>query len=127
MVEIKGLIKTLPSEWFVMVIVVCVGLISFALGRLSALEEGRAPVTIEQTASAASTADVATSKTNHLGAKLPNGEGGLLVASRNSTKYHFPWCSGAQRISEQNKIWFESEEEARAAGYEPAGNCKGLK
>ena len=52
---------------------------------------------------------------------------GQLVASKGGTKYHFPWCSGAQRISEANKIWFNSVEEARKAGYTPASNCKGLK
>jgi len=51
---------------------------------------------------------------------------GTLVASKNGTVYHFPWCSGAQRINEENKIWFTSQEEAQAAGYRPAANCKGL-
>ncbi|MCA9052050.1 MAG: hypothetical protein KDA89_25100, partial [Planctomycetaceae bacterium] len=53
--------------------------------------------------------------------------GGKYVASRNGSKYHFPWCAGAQAMSETNKIWFDSVEEARKAGYTPAGNCKGLK
>ena len=52
---------------------------------------------------------------------------GMYVASKNGTKYHFPWCSGAKSISEVNKIWFNSVEEARASGYAPAANCKGLK
>lgn len=48
------------------------------------------------------------------------------VGSKNSTKYHLPWCSGAARIAEENKVWFESKEAAAAAGYTPAANCKGL-
>ncbi|TSC62722.1 MAG: hypothetical protein G01um101448_259 [Parcubacteria group bacterium Gr01-1014_48] len=52
--------------------------------------------------------------------------GGQYVASKKGTKYHFPWCGGAARISEENKIWFNSKEEAEKAGYTPAGNCKGL-
>jgi hypothetical protein len=48
------------------------------------------------------------------------------VASKNSTKYHLPWCSGAARIAEENKVWFASKEEAAAAGYAPAANCKGI-
>jgi len=48
------------------------------------------------------------------------------VGSKNSNKYHLPWCSGARRIAEHNKVWFSSKAEAEAAGYTPAGNCKGI-
>lgn len=48
------------------------------------------------------------------------------VASKNGTKYHLPTCSGAKRIKEENKIWFDSKTEAEQAGYEPAKNCKGI-
>lgn len=48
------------------------------------------------------------------------------VASKNSDKYHLPWCSGAQRIAEENLIYFTSKEEAEMAGYTPAANCKGI-
>lgn len=53
-------------------------------------------------------------------------ESGAYVASRNGTKYHLPTCSGARTISEENKISFATKEEAEAAGYEPAANCKGI-
>ncbi len=52
-------------------------------------------------------------------------EGGY-VASKSGAKYHLPWCSGAQRIKEENKVWFATKEEAESAGYEPAANCKGI-
>ena len=55
----------------------------------------------------------------------PLAAGGKLMGSRNGTKYYFPWCGS--NIAEKNKIWFNSEEEAKAKGYEPAANCKGLK
>jgi hypothetical protein len=48
------------------------------------------------------------------------------VASKNGTKYHLPWCAGAQQIKEENKIWFDSKDEAERAGYTPASNCKGI-
>lgn len=51
---------------------------------------------------------------------------GGIVASKTGSKYHFPWCAGAQSIRPENKIWFANTEEARAAGYAPASNCKGL-
>jgi hypothetical protein len=51
----------------------------------------------------------------------------MVVASKNGTKYHYPWCTGAKQISEKNLIKFSSIAEARAKGYTPASNCKGLK
>ena len=58
-------------------------------------------------------------------ASVSSGE--QVVASKNGTKYHYPWCAGAKQIAEKNKITFASTEEARAKGYTPAANCKGLK
>lgn len=49
-----------------------------------------------------------------------------VVASKTGEKYHFPWCSGAKRISTSSKIVFKDAAAARKAGYEPAANCKGL-
>lgn len=48
------------------------------------------------------------------------------VASKNGTKYYLPECSGVKRIKEENKIWFASEDIAKAEGYGPAANCPGL-
>jgi len=110
--KIKAVLDQGLSEWGIFGIVVLVGLISFALGRLSALEEERPPISIQMAAQVAS----------------PQGVylGGLVVASRNGNSYYFPWCGGAQNISAGNKIWFKSEKEAMAAGYSPAKNCRGL-
>lgn len=49
---------------------------------------------------------------------------GRFVASSKSDKYHLPDCSSAGRISSENKIWFDSAEEAEASGYSPCGRCK---
>ena len=51
---------------------------------------------------------------------------GKYVASQNGSAYHYPWCSGAKRIKEENKIWFQTKEEAESRGYKPAANCPGL-
>ena len=47
-----------------------------------------------------------------------------VVASVNSDKYHYEHCSGAKRISEKNKIYFENSAEAEKAGFTLANNCK---
>jgi hypothetical protein len=49
-----------------------------------------------------------------------------IVASKNGSVYHYIWCPGAKQIKEENKIYFNSKEEAEAAGYRPAKNCPGL-
>lgn len=50
----------------------------------------------------------------------------LYVASKNGTSYHLPNCPGAKQIKPENKIEFNSKEEAEKAGYKPAANCPGL-
>lgn len=48
------------------------------------------------------------------------------VASKTGTVYYLPWCGGVKLIHEENKVWFESKEEAATKGYRPAANCKGI-
>ena len=96
------------------------GVFSFGLGRLSV--EGEGKVNILECPKTPLNATVAQVKTVSATAV----ETGQYVASRNGTKYHFPWCSGAQRIKEENKIFFDTREAAEKAGYGPASNCKGL-
>jgi hypothetical protein len=43
-----------------------------------------------------------------------------FVGSVNSNLFHDPTCSAANRIKEENQIWFSSLEEAGAAGYSPS-------
>ena len=47
-----------------------------------------------------------------------------FVASKSGTKYHAMNCSGSKTIKETNKIYFATEDEAQAAGYTRAANCK---
>ena len=51
---------------------------------------------------------------------------GKYVASKSGSKFYLPSCAGAKRIRDENKVWFETEAAAEAAGYSPAANCKGL-
>lgn len=120
----------LNNDIFAVVLIVLVGFGGFGLGRLSVSEEQKFPISIKNF------------ETNNLTANAIEGfknieqdgevgtvinEGGQVVASKNGTKYHYPWCSGAKSINDKNKIFFDSIEEARNAGYSPASNCKGLK
>jgi hypothetical protein len=123
--------KCKSDRVYITAVIILVGIGAFGLGRLSKVESERRGISIEAPSQVANV--VMTEKTS-INAKITtkNDEvsstgDGQVVASKSGTKYHFPWCSGAKTISEANKIYFNSTTEARAAGYLPAGNCKGLK
>mgnify|MGYP001588897526 CR=1 FL=1 len=128
--------KCKARDVYTALIFVVVGFGSFGLGRLSVLMETKTPIVIQNNNEALVGLGEDSFNTGeepqfNSGSQtqtpsVPVSEG-LLIASKSGKKYHFPWCSGAQRISEVNKIWFASYEEARSAGYAPASNCKGLK
>ncbi len=104
---------------------------SFGLGKLSALHSLKKPIVIENTVFP-KVANVDIGAVETVSQKVTQTAGiintiGEVIASRTGDKYHLPTCSGAKSISAKNKITFPSIEEARKAGYLPAGNCKGLK
>ncbi len=105
------------KELLLAALIVLIGFSSFGLGRLSKIEEGKEPVHITSPQTQTGTI---------LNATIPQQTDKKFVASKNGTKYHHPWCSGAQRIKEGNQVWFKTKEAAKNAGYTPAKNCKGL-
>ena len=107
------------EDTFIVLVIILVGLAGFGLGKLSAMEKGREPVTIKPANLAITTSSSLLSTQTLIK--------DLLVAAKGGTKYYFPTCSGASRISEANKIWFSSYAEAQAAGYTAAANCSNLK
>lgn len=108
----ENIIPAGKEDSLIIFAIILVGISAFGLGRLSSSVEERPAVTL-----------VRYSQTD----QVPMRIGGKLVASRMGSKYHYPWCFGARTMKEENKIWFDSEDEARKAGYTPAGNCKGLR
>lgn len=108
------------EDIFVILVIIFVGFGGFGLGRLSLIQEEKTPVTIKsETPSQGGESDSKKIADND---NIEN----RFIASSKGSKYHLPWCPGAERIKEENKIWFASEEDAQRAGYTPAGNCKGL-
>src|SRR5699024_8776892 len=52
---------------------------------------------------------------------------GPIHGNRNSKIYHLPQgCPSYNAMKEHNKVLFNNEEEALAAGYRKAGNCRQL-
>ncbi|MCI0664537.1 MAG: hypothetical protein L0220_26045 [Acidobacteria bacterium] len=54
---------------------------------------------------------------------LPTAVIGEIIGNRNSRVYHLPWCPGYDAVAEQNRVYFDTPSEAKAAGYRLARNC----
>jgi hypothetical protein len=90
-------------------------LLSYSLGSLSMLDKHREPVKITYT------------EPEIVQIEEDEGEGGKsLVASKNGTKFYYIWCSGVARIKDENKVYFNTKNEALNKGFSPAKNCPGL-
>ncbi len=126
----------LYSKYYIMSILVLVAAISFSLGRISVNEIQKMPVRVlsgtQGEVMGASTAENQTrvglsNESPTTATPLEQSSSEKVVGSKNGTKYHYLNCPGAKQISAKNLITFNSIEEARAKGYTPASNCKGLK
>jgi len=122
--KLKNLVKNNSADIFIVLTIILVALIAFGIGRLTTPKAE--PIQIKNMDKAI----VEDLDVENQGKVYPpateQGDVGRVVGSKNSDKYHLPECPGAKQISEQNKIWFDSIEAAKKAGYKPAGNCPGL-
>lgn len=50
---------------------------------------------------------------------------GAIIGNKNSMIYHTPGCSTCGKVSPQNQVIFKNIQEAEAAGYRRAKNCRG--
>lgn len=113
------------KPFYNLILVLIIASIFFALGRLSALEERHVPIKIGYP-NTSETAMVLAGE-SRLPLPVVSDDSGEVIGSKNGKKYYFPWCGTVKMIKPENQIKFSSIEEARKAGYLPAGNCKGLK
>ena len=122
--KIKAFIKELQFTHILMIfIIILVGLAGFGLGRLSTSGEGKS-IIIETSRGQENTPLVANPEPQNLASgEVTNTNTGTITASKNGTKYYFPWCKGVNNIHEENRIYFSSEKEAIDAGYEKAKGC----
>jgi len=126
--KVKSWIREHRNDLFVAAVIFYASLASFGLGRLSALWPEKQPLRIiEKTESVPyATSSPQSSRSSGASVAAPLSQKGKYVVSKSGKYYHYPWCPGALRIKEENKIWFETRKEAEALGYKPAGNCEGL-
>lgn len=132
--KIKGVARSrgfrlpsVPDDLFLGLVIILVASGSFGLGRLSVLKVSKTPIRVENAPKIApETFQKNTPPASNQSASVLGATEGQLVGSKNGTKYHYPWCAGAQKIAETNRVYFTSKDQAEQAGYTPAGNCKGL-
>ena len=118
--KVKGWIQANKGELFTAVVIFFVGVSGFGLGRLSAFLPKKELIRIEEVIKSPQEAE--TASVFHSVNQLK----GKYVGSRSGSVYHALGCPGAIKIKEENKIWFQSKEEAATRGYQPAANCPEL-
>lgn len=123
--KVKSFYLDNKSDLYIAAIIFLVGMASFGLGRLSVLWPKKEPITITN-GQLPVTDNSISKKASGEEASVSAAVEGKYVASKSGAAYHYPWCQGALKIKEANKIWFQTKEEAEKAGYKPAGNCEGL-
>ena len=114
----KEIVKNNESDIILTISIVLVSLISFGAGLLIDFSGNENPIIIHQPT--ASVQQILTNTESPVIEKETKENN--FVGSINSNKYHWPDCSFAKRIAEQNQIWFNSEEEAQNAGYIRCGS-----
>ncbi len=129
----------ISADLFIVLLVCLVATASFGLGKLSALEKKKTPIQVlkvqdELLVGVVGKVDPVlkaenspTVNTNLATALDSQTNKGLVLASKSGKKYYYPWCTGVDRIKEENKVWFSSVEDAKKAGLTPASGCAGLK
>ncbi len=118
--KISNLVKNRRKDIFLGLCLLLISVICYNLGRTNALNKAEIETgemaNINRPTTRTSTAKATSAQPKDL----------RVVVSKASTskKYHYSWCSGAQRIKEANKLWFNNESLAQQAGYALAGNCQ---
>ncbi len=51
---------------------------------------------------------------------------GVVVSTKNSKIYYYPWCTAVSRFKPENLRIFKDEPTARSANLSPAKNCAGM-
>ncbi|MEX2014196.1 MAG: hypothetical protein WD896_02470, partial [Parcubacteria group bacterium] len=128
-IEARDWRTTLFPRFFLSIIIILVASLSFGIGRLSVVGN-REPIKIEydpvlagEGPQSQGNISQTASVLNAAGKLAPPSEGGVVV-SKNGARYHYPHCSGAKQIKEENRIVFKTPAAAEAAGYTLAANCK---
>jgi len=129
--KIGDWIKKYQADIAIVAGFILVAAIAFGAGRLSAPQIVRNPIMLDEPNSSSNVnlyANVSQPLAGGVGDPVESpsaitGQGtqkGIFVGSKNSNKYHWPWCAPAKNIKPENQVWFQTESQAQAAGYSPS-------
>lgn len=131
-----NLVKSHHADIVLAIAIGLISLTSFNLGKISAYNHQKKPLTItepvnsRQSTARAGQFDKYSIKQNTGLAEEDRGQARnilknekTIVGSKKSRLYHFAWCIGSFKISAKNKVVFANEAAALAAGYTLASNC----
>lgn len=127
--KIINLVKAYQYHLFLLLCLSLVSFIGFNLGKINALQ--KSPLKVRESGSLKIKdtdlkADIysATTKQQQTTENSKKLDTRVVVSKASaSKKYHYSWCASASKIKEENKLWFNSAEEAESVGYALAGNC----
>lgn len=116
------------KDILVVLVVILVGLASFGLGRLSKEGSGGGGLRIEyqdQAGNALSGASaLAGIRSLEKTASNETTSAGKFFASTRGKKYYPANCSAGKSLKPENRIYFDTREEAEAKGYELSSSCR---
>ncbi|MDQ5952976.1 MAG: Ada Zn binding protein [Patescibacteria group bacterium] len=100
----------MKKEYFLVLLIILVGLASFGMGRLSVKGSGEETENVEFIVPELSKINMDFSGFGYL-------------ASINGTKYYPRGCKTANRIKPDNRVYFKSGVDASKTGYERSSSC----
>ena len=116
MTKIKLWLENHYYDTALIAIIVLVGVGAFGLGRLSTKGGDTSRVSPVVIQGQVEEIEPATNSKSQ-------GVAGNYVASRNGTKYYPLGCGGANRINDENKVYFDTKEEAELSGFSASSTC----
>lgn len=100
----------MKKEYYLIIILILVSLASFGMGRMSVLDKINREEEVEFIIP-------------ELSSIIDDFSGFSYLASVNGTKYYKRGCRSANRIKEENRIYFKTSTDAIKSGYGASSTC----
>lgn len=131
MEKIKLFIQTKKGEnLIILLIIIFVGVSSFLLGRMSVESKNSAFNIIYPDGSTYKEGNINNTQKSQISPKIEQSNNntnpvinGNFFASKRGHKYYPLGCSAGKTIKDENRIWFDTREEAMASGFELSSSC----
>jgi hypothetical protein len=106
------------KDILIVIIIILVGLGSFGLGRLSKKPKNEG-LRVEYTGETSNAIQAVQSAQNS-----QNSSQKAFFASSKGSKYYSVGCSAGKTIKQENRVYFDTREDAEGAGYELSSSCR---